>query len=94
MSKQAISRIGENTFTIPARSPDINPIENLFNQVPGELKKQALEQKITAETTEEFSNRVQNLLESFSIEATDKITESMLRRTDMIQKRRVQRRKY
>ena len=94
LSKQAIARIGGKTFTITARSPDINPIENLFNQVRGKLKKQAREQKITTETREEFSNRVQNLLESFSIQAIDKIIESIPRRIDMILKRRGKRIKY
>ena len=88
LSKQAIARIGGKTFTIPTRSPDINPIENLFNQAQGKLKKQA------RETREEFSNRVQNLPESFSIEAIDKIMESMPRRIDMILKRHGQRIKY
>ena len=93
LSKQAIARIGGKAFTIRTRSPDINPIENLFNQVRGKLKKQAREQKITTETREKFSNRVQNLPESFSIEAIDKIIESMPR-IDMILKRHGQRIKY
>ena len=93
LSKQAIARIGGKAFTIRTRSPDINPIENLFNQVRGKLKKQAHEQKITTETREKFSNRVQNLPESFSIEAIDKIIESMPR-IDMTLKRHGQRIKY
>ena len=84
LSKQAIARIGRKAFNIPARSPNINPIKNLFNQVRGKLKKQAREQKITTETREEFSNRVRNLLESFSIEAICKIIESMPRRIDKL----------
>ena len=39
LSKQAIARIGRKTFIIPARSPDLSPIKNLFNQVRGKFKK-------------------------------------------------------
>ena len=49
--------------------------------------KLAREQKITTKTREKFSNPVQNLLESFSIEPIDKIIEFVPRSIDMIPKR-------
>ena len=31
-AKTALSKIGAVQFSIPPRSPDLNPIENVFNQ--------------------------------------------------------------
>ena len=47
---QAISKVGGQVFSIPARSPDLNPIENLFNLVVKALKKEAIHKNITHET--------------------------------------------
>ena len=45
-AKNAIDVIGARKFDIPPGSPDMNPIENVFNNVKMELHKQALEQNI------------------------------------------------
>lgn len=37
-------------FSIPTRSPDLNPIENLFNQVRGTIKKDSLNQQLLRES--------------------------------------------
>ena len=31
--KEAIAAVGAQKFTVPARSPDLNPIENVFHNV-------------------------------------------------------------
>jgi len=87
LARKALTSIGAIPFSIPPRSPDLNPIENLFAQVRSHLRKQAQQGRI-------FTLRVQQLLESFSVAAIDKIIESMPRRVDMILKRRGQRLKY
>ena len=53
-AKTAWSEFGAELLSIPPRSPDINPIENLFHLVRRELDRQALTGNITHETYEEF----------------------------------------
>lgn len=45
-------------FSIPARYPDLNAIENLFRLVRKEPNKQALSRNITTESFQEFLIRV------------------------------------
>ena len=93
-AKRAMERLGTHLFCIPARSPDINPIENLFNQVGQQLRQQVLDGNITHETFEEFSARVKKTLEEFPSEKIDKIIDSMEKRIGMIIKAKGQRIKY
>ena len=58
-------------LTIPARSPDLNPIENLFNNVKVALRCEALTRNIITETFEEFKDRVISTLYSFPIDTID-----------------------
>ena len=51
----AAARAGFNqaevdVFNIPPRSPDLNPIENVFNNVRKDLHRQAIDQNIRKET--------------------------------------------
>ena len=50
IAKLALAQIGAKQMKIPARSPDINCIENLFAQVVKLLDKQAIENNFTSET--------------------------------------------
>ena len=43
---------------IPARSPDLNPIENLFHIVRKKIKAEILEKNITHQSWDEFVDRV------------------------------------
>ena len=81
-------------FKIPARSPDLNPIENFFNIMVKELNKQAIEKKITKESFEEFSNRIKQTMLTYPIQKIDKIIESMDNRINMILKNQGHRIKY
>lgn len=69
---------------IPPRSPDINPLENVFHLLDRKLKSDAIEQTITHETYEGFSARVQNTLENFAVELVDKIIDTMPKRISQI----------
>ena len=62
-ARQALKAIRAELFTIPPRSTDLNPIENIFNIVKRELKRQAIRSDITYETYEQFSERVKCTLE-------------------------------
>jgi len=82
-AKTAWEHLGSKHFEIPARSPDINPIENMFHLVRKQLKEDALNLNITNESYNDFSKRVANTLLNISPEIIDKTIESM--RTRMIE---------
>ena len=54
----AMYKVGAKKFSIPARSPDMNPIENVFNYVRTKLHEESLNTNITFENFEEYSPRV------------------------------------
>ena len=81
-------------LSIPPRSPDINPIENFFNLIKVELRRQALQNNITRENYEEFSQRVYNTIINFPVAQIDKIIDSMDKRMDLIIKGNGKRTKY
>ena len=93
-AKTSLVKVGARKFGIPARSPDMNPIENVFNYVKAELHSQALEQNITFENFDEYSNRVKQTLEKVPIEYINKTINTMNKRMDMVIKRKGKRIKY
>ena len=94
LAKRAIASVGGTIFSIPPRSPDLNPIENFFHTVSRELQAQAIRRNITSETFEEFSTRVIECLKGYEAKEIDKIINSMEGRIDMVLKRKGQRIKY
>ena len=91
---RAIEKVGAKVFKIPARSPDLNPIENFFNTITMKLNNDAVEKQITRESINEFSLRVKKTMQSFSSDQIDKIIESMDKRITAVIKGRGQRAKY
>ena len=55
---KAIKKLKADIFSIPPRSPDLNPIENFFNLISKKLNDDALENTITSEGYDQFSKRV------------------------------------
>lgn len=86
--------LGIECFKIPPRSPDLNPIENLFHLLKKKLNSDAVEQKIVRENYHQFTNRVLNTLENFDKQLIDNIIKSMPKRLQNIKERRGQRLKY
>ena len=82
----AFDEISCTVFLIPARSPDINPIENVFNVIREHLKKDAFENEIKKESFEEFSVRVKASLLQFPSDIIDKTVDSMMKRMNQIKK--------
>ena len=66
VAKRAIDRTSTKMFAIPARSPDLNTIENIFLLTKRKLQADALDKRITNTTFEEFSNRVRKNIARFS----------------------------
>lgn len=93
-AKDAMDVVGATLFPIPARSPDLNPIENLFAAVNRQLDTDAVEQNITSESYEQFSDRVQSTLEKYPVVAIDKLIGSMDKRIELIIKGKGERLKY
>ncbi|KAK3707517.1 hypothetical protein QZH41_006508 [Actinostola sp. cb2023] len=58
MARAAMARANCELLSIPPRSPDLNPIENVFKLVSDALREQAITSQIKKETYEEFQDRV------------------------------------
>ena len=91
---KAYDELHAKMMKLPPRSPDLNPIENFFHTAKDLLKTQAIENKITAETFEEFTLRVKTMLETFPVDAIDKIIMSMEKRINLVLKANGRRIKY
>ena len=92
--RRALNALKAKQLKIPPRSPDVNPIENLFHSMREKLRQQALKQNITHETFPEFSDRVTTTLKNFSITEIDKTIKSMNNRLQLIKESNGQRIKY
>ena len=77
IGRAAMSRVGCQLFKIPARSPELNSCENVFNIAASKLRKDALERTITRESYEQFCNRVRQTTEAVPVQTIDIIIESM-----------------
>lgn len=83
-SKVAQNRVGAKVFPIPPRSPELNPIENVFSFVKKELRIQAIDNKIERENYQQFCLRVKATLLSTSKERIDRIIDSYGQRLSQI----------
>ena len=83
-AKAPLDAVGARLFSIPPRSPVMNPIENVFNYIKDKLRQQALEQNITFENIEEFSARVKHTLENMPIWYIHKTISSMDNKISMV----------
>ena len=83
-ARKAVREVGGRLFAIPKRSPDLNPIENIFNIVKRDLKKQALTNRISSETFQEFACRVKRTLYRTRKDIIDNTIASMYMRLDLI----------
>ena len=94
VAKKALHSIGVTMQVIPARSPDINPIENLFNVVRKNIEAEILQKNIMHQSWDEFVERVKFHIWSVSKEYINKTVGSMPNRIKEIVKRKGMRTKY
>ena len=92
--KKTFHELNGELLSIPARSSDINPIENIFHIVREELQKEAFVLNVTHETSEDFPKRVCNTIRSISVQCIDSIIDTMDKRMEMIMNRKARRIKY
>ena len=89
----ALKRVKAKVFKIPPRSPDLNPIENVFHLAnKNSLKNSA--KTIDRETRSEFVVRIRRALYSIPPEMIDKTIRSMDKRVHLIIKNNGDRLKY
>ena len=93
-TRKAIKKESCELFSIPAKSPDLNPIENLFHLVKKQLEFQVRDAHIIRETWQEFKSRVIKTLYNVPVEYVNNIITSMPRRTDVVAKADGYRTKY
>ena len=86
--------VGCRMFAISARSPDLNPIENMFHLVRANLPKDTLTKQIKKDTFLEFSRRVRKTIKSLPVEILDKTIGSMPKRLAKIVSTKGERTKY
>ena len=94
LAMEALGEICGKKFSIPPRSPDLNPIENLFLLTKRKLKADALANEITQENYNDFVTRIQRTMIQTPTKVIDNIIASMNKRIDMVIKSKGQRIKY
>lgn len=94
VAKKAFADINCTVFKIPPRSPDLNPIENIFKLLGDKLRKDAIEHNIEAESYRPFRRRIIRTLMALPMTTIDKTIASMPKRIDCIIKSKGGRLKY
>ena len=93
-ARKALNHIGAKMQVIPARSPDLNPIENLFHIVRKRIEAEILEKNVIHQSWDEFVDRVKFNIWSVLQDYVDKTIASMARRIKDIAKLKGRRTKY
>ena len=93
-AQEAMYQIGAKKFSIPARSPDLNPIENVFHNIKSKMRDDAFNKGITNETYSQFCARAKETLQNYPSEIIDRTIMSMDKRIDLVIKAKGQRIRY
>ena len=94
LAVENLTDIGAQRFKIPARSPDINCIENVFHAMRKAIQQDAVVCNIQRETFRQFQYRAARIIKNFDPEYIDKVISTMPKRIDMVIQRNGQRIKY
>lgn len=93
-ARRAMEQVDARIFSIPPRSPDLNPIENFFHLVSQQLHEDALKKCITHETYNAYIDRIYKTFKNFPIAEIDKLIASMPTRFKEVIRRRGQRLRF
>ena len=93
-ARKAINDSGATLFEIPPRSPDLNPIENLFHIVKKKLDRQAIVEGIEHETRTDFKARVHKTITEIPVSVINNLLLSMPKRIEAVIKCKGLRIKY
>ena len=94
IAKIALQRVNAQLLKIPPRSPDLNPIENMFKSVSDDLHDSAIEKQLERESFTQFKERVKDTIVQFPVAKINNLIESMDRRIQLILQTKGQRLKY
>jgi hypothetical protein len=94
IARQALKNVNAQVLNIPARSPDINCIENFFHLVSHRLRADAIMHQYTKESLPEFQTRIIQTMRSIPQETIDKTIGSIRKRLREIVATHGQRVKY
>ena len=84
LAKAAMVAVNAQLLQIPQRSPDINPIENIFHLVKRQLDTQATKENIITETMTDFETRRKCTLFELPVSHINNTSESMGNRMEKI----------
>ena len=93
-AKRALRSVNASMHVIPARSPDLNPIENLFNIARKQINAEVKDKNITNETWDDFVSRVTRNIWSVPKDYINKTIASMPVRLKNVIKKKGYRTKY
>ena len=93
-ARKAIEKECCELVCIPARSLDLNSIENMFHMAKKELERQVIDSQIVRETLQEFKSRVIKTLHNIPVDYVDSIITSMPKRINAVLQRNGYRAKY
>lgn len=80
----ALKRVGAKLLAIPPCSPDLNPIENIFNIIKRILEADAIKKNISYKTYKQFSARIAETFKKLDHTLIDSTIASMNKRIDAI----------
>jgi len=75
--QKELRKIKARVFSIHPRSPDMNPIENVFQLERKQLNRDAIRPNIIKQSYEEFQNRIKQTFLQFLTQIIDNIIKSM-----------------
>ena len=94
VAKIALQRVSAQLLKIPPRSPDLNPIENMFKSVSDDLHDSTIEKQLERESFTQFKERVKDTIVRFPVAKINNLIESMDRHIQLILETKGQRLKY
>jgi len=94
VAQKTWTRLGYEVVRIPARSPDLNPIENFFHLVRKKLQADADKNNIKRESYDDFVARIRRTMLSFSGQVIANLIGSMPKRLAAVVKSKGCRTKY
>ena len=94
VARRSFKKMNAQLISIPPRSPDVNPIENIFHIVKKKLDDDALRRRIHREDYSAFRDRVRQTIFDLPKNVINKTIESMEHRMEMIIKEKGRRLKY
>lgn len=86
VAEKAWTRIACEVVKIPARSPDLNPIENFFHLVRRKLADDADRQQIEVETYDQFVERIKKTMLEYDKDTINNMVASMPKRLEEVVK--------